>query len=581
MRERVRPRRVVAQRGLVPGLIARPAHLRGVGEAVHARGVRIAERADQTVRRLRAADRDRAAVRIGARRTPRRAESRQQRRAGAGRARVREVGPERQLVVDLELICQLHLTRRGAEGRRQHEAVAADERGKRGDRGVGRARQRDGVLVFRQRRAGGDATGEAAVLRRERLEHGADRAGRTPGNERVGWPADVLHDAVQVVGVRDVVVDVGGERDRGLTDQRLHRAVHELELARVAVVGSDAARQRRDELRAQCGAGLIVLQRGEEQRRALAQTVAQLDEIADVRALAAVRIVESALVQIVLEGQRAVSGALGVQQRDPELAQRSGLTDLEVVLVEGPVRRRELRLPGLRGLERAEVDRAAQRSGLRAKVHTRAGEEVGVDRAQVRRGAWSAQRDPVERHRGLRLVATAQRDRLRRVGIVGVLRHVDAADRGQGVGERVGDAAHRARVVDVGGRHGDPRAHRADDLEAAGVGGARAGLRGGRLLHAQVDVDGDLLVAQDLERRRGDAGVAALAHPDAVDAARDVGVLHDPALGRERAGDRRADEKYPRVSQRNLRRRVLDRNLDDAGVTRALRARRNDRADRS
>ena len=217
--------------------------------------------------------------------------------------------------------------------------------------------------------------------------------------------------------------------------------------------------------------GLIVLQRGEHQRGAVGEAVAQLHEVADVRVLAAVRVVQAALVEVMLERERAVAGALRVQQRDAELADRAGLADLIVVAVEGAVGRRELRLPRLRGLQRAEVDGTAERAGLRAEAHAGAGEQVGVDRAQVRRRARRAERDAVERDRRLRLVVAAQRDRLRRVRIVRVLRDVDAADGRERVGERVGDAAHGAGVVDVCRHDGDARAHRADDLQPAGVGG--------------------------------------------------------------------------------------------------------------
>jgi len=114
----------------------------------------------------------------------------------------------------------------------------------------------------------------------------------------------------------------------------LHRAVHELKFPGAAVVGADPARARRDELRAQRADGLIVLQRREHQRRAIGQAVAQLEEVADVGVLAAVRVRQPALVLVILERQRVVPGALGVQQRDSEFADRSGLADLEVVLVE-------------------------------------------------------------------------------------------------------------------------------------------------------------------------------------------------------------------------------------------------------
>src|ERR1700736_6242805 len=68
----------------------------------------------------------------------------------------------------------------------------------------------------------------------------------------------------------------------------------------------------------------------------------------------------------------------------------------------------------------------------------------------------------------------------------------------------VGEPPHRAGLDNVGGDRRDPRAHRADDLEAARVGGARRGR--GLLLHAEIDVDRDLLVAEHFKCRRRDAG---------------------------------------------------------------------------
>jgi hypothetical protein len=364
------------------------------------------------------------------------------------------------------------------------------------------------------------------------------------------------------------------------------RAVSELELARAAVVRTDPARQRRDERGAQRRDGLIVLQRGEHQRGAIGQRVAQLEVVADVRALAGVRVGQAALVLVVLKRQRVVSGALRVEHRDPELADRTRLTELVVVLVERAVRRREHRLPGLRRLKRAEIHRAAQRAGGRAEAHTSTGEQVGVDRTQVDRRARRTERDPVERDRGLRLVVTAQRDRLRRVGIVRALRDVDAADRAEGVEQRVRDAAHRAVLIDVRRRHRHARAHGADDLQTAGVGvRARVGRRPSRRRlrrrgreRREVDVHVDLLLAEHLELGRRDAGVAALPDAHAVQAARNVGVLDDPALVGQRAGHRRTDQEHARVGERGRTVGSVHGDLNDPGRVRALRGGRFERA---
>src|SRR5581483_5102357 len=104
-----------------------------------------------------------------------------------------------------------------------------------------------------------------------------------------------------------------------------------------------------------------------------------LDVVADVRALAAVRIRQTAFVFEVLEGERTVPGALRGEHRDPELADRAGLAELVVVLVERPVRAGKHRLPGQRRLQRAKVHRAAEGAGLRAEADARSGEQIGVD----------------------------------------------------------------------------------------------------------------------------------------------------------------------------------------------------------
>ena len=138
------------------------------------------------------------------------------------------------------------------------------------------------------------------------------------------------------------------------------------------------------------------------------------------------------------------------------------------------------------GCSVGEVDAAAERTGARAEARARTGEEIGVDAAQIRRRAGRRERDAVERDRRLRFVVTVQRDRLRRIGIVRALRDVDAGQRVQRVGQRIGDAADRAVLIDVVRRHGDARDHAADDRRPAAVGLGRRACR----LRAADDASG-------------------------------------------------------------------------------------------
>ena len=197
------------------------------------------------------------------------------------------------------------------------------------------------------------------------------------------------------------------------------------------------------------------------------QAVAQFDERAGVRLLAGVRVDQAALIQVFLKRQRVVAAALRRQRRDPEVADRPRRADRPVVLIERSVGGGETILPRLRRLQRGEIHAAAERPGARAETRARSGEEVGVDPAQVRGRTRRGERDAVERHRGLRLVVTVQRDRLRRIRIVRTGRDVDAGQRVERVGERIGDAPHRAVLIDVVSRNGHARLHAPDDRHAA------------------------------------------------------------------------------------------------------------------